>query len=195
MTRTRQKLKEKAHGGRSCSGKSFDTTACHYLECKIPYAVGQKGEICQEDKKIMDESDCRTAIESIYFDYDYNEDASPSEEAQKGCVVDESKDAFFNARETGGEEGSGSGSDNFSPICKQDPKLCPEACKDECMNGPRDVPGRRNKHKHNGYCYKWCARTSNKNPKTHNGEVGYCGVSKAIKSDAVDCRGCYKAFH
>jgi len=195
MTRTRQKLKEKAHGGRSCSGKSFDTTACHYLECKIPYAVGQKGEICQEDKKIMDESDCRTAIESIYFDYDYNEHASPSDEAQKGCVVDESKDAFFNAREIGGEEGSGSGSDNFSPICKQDPKLCPEACKDECMNGPRDVPGRRNKHKHNGYCYKWCARTSNKNPKTHNGEVGYCGVSKAIKSDAVDCRGCYKAFH
>ena len=72
-----------------------------------------------------------------------------------------------------------------------DPKLCPDACKDECMNGPRDVPGRRNKHKHNGYCYKWCSRTSNKNPKTHNGEVGYCGVSKAIKSDAVDCRGCY----
>merc|ERR1712198_639288 len=195
MTRNRQKLKEKAYGGRSCRGKSFDTTACHYLECKIPYAVGQKREICQEDKKIMDESDCRTAIESIYFDYDYDEDASPSDEAQKGCVVDENKDAFFNAREIGGEEGSGSGSDNFSPICKQDPKLCPEACKDECMNGPRDVPGRRNKHKHNGYCYKWCARTSNKNPKTHNGEVGYCGVSKAIKSDAVDCRGCYKAFH
>ena len=72
-----------------------------------------------------------------------------------------------------------------------DPKLCPEACKDECMNGPRDVPGRRNKHKHNGYCYKWCSRTSNKNPNTHNGEVGYCGVSKEIKSDAVDCRGCY----
>ena len=70
----------------------------------------------------MDESDCRTAIESIYFDYDYDEDASPSDEAQKGCVVDENKDAFFNAREIGGEEGSGSGSDNFSPICKQGKK-------------------------------------------------------------------------
>ena len=37
MTRTRQKLKEKAHGGTECSGKSFDTTACHYLECKSKF--------------------------------------------------------------------------------------------------------------------------------------------------------------
>ena len=70
----------------------------------------------------MDESDCRTAIESIYFHYEYDEDASPSDEAQKGCVVDKDNDAFFNAREEGSEEGSGSGSDNFSPICKQGKK-------------------------------------------------------------------------
>ena len=65
----------------------------------------------------MDESDCRKAITSAYFDFDYNEDAGPSDEAQKGCVVDENKnDAWFNARETGNEEGN---ENNFSPICKQ----------------------------------------------------------------------------
>merc|ERR1712136_113784 len=141
----------------------------------------------------MDESDCGKFATSIYFEYDWRLGTDLGEEAPKGCVVDDvNKEAWFNTHGTGSAEGTET---DYSPVCKQDPKLCPEACKDECMNGPRDVPGRRNKHKHNGYCYKWCSRTSNKNPNTHNGEVGYCGVSKEVKSDAVDCRGCYKAFH
>jgi len=190
MTRTRTKKKEKAHGGKECDGKPSAKMACHYLQCKVPYVIGKKGTICDEDRKIMGPSDCQKAAESAYLDLEWI-NKEPSDEVQKGCVMDSEREAWFNSRETGSEEGSET---NVSPICKQDPNLCPEACKTECMNGPRKLPGRRNKHK-NGYCYKWCSKTSNANLNTHNGKVGYCGVSRAIKSDSVDCRGCYKAFH
>ena len=37
MTRTRQKTKEMAFGGRECDGKPSGTIACNYLECKSKY--------------------------------------------------------------------------------------------------------------------------------------------------------------
>jgi len=180
--------KLQAHGGKHCEGSASTQWSCHYLECKIPYVIGEEGQICDEDKKIMDSSDCEIASKSTYLDLEWT-NKDPSNEVQKGCVVDNEKNAWFNSHATGSEEGA-----ETKPICKQDPNLCPDECDTMCVNAPRNTPGRRNKHK-NGYCYKWCAHVDNPNEKTNNGERGYCGVSRAIKAKAIDCRGCYKAFH
>ena len=64
----------------------------------------------------MDKSDCQKAAESTYLDYEFDEDAGPSEEAQKGCVVDAEKNAWFNTHATGSQEGAET---EFFPICKQ----------------------------------------------------------------------------
>ena len=66
----------------------------------------------------MGESDCEKFASSTYFEYDWPEEAIiSSEEAPKGCIVDdEEKEAFFNTHETGSQEGTET---DFSPVCKQ----------------------------------------------------------------------------
>ena len=66
----------------------------------------------------MGPSDCQKAAESAYLDLEWI-NKEPSDEVQKGCVMDSEREAWFNSRETGSEEGSET---NVSPICKQGKK-------------------------------------------------------------------------